>query len=505
MSTIKNDGLDQLSTKSDYLNLDYYALGIILYECFLQRSDLANLSMNTLLVSLNELIKDFDLPPKLINVIQKLTNVKLGIEDKRINDIKRLLISFNNNDYLSDKSYSNIIKYSKSLKDYDEIVNSQINHIIKYLDNPNDSVKPYTPKINNKVNLGYGLLGMRYFLNTINYKYDFGKFDKWVLSQGINNKELMPGLYTGLSGIALTMLLSGKTAGAKHILNLARNHELLTESHNYFNGVTGYGLVLLKFWEHLNDTKYLNEAKHIADYLIKIHKRDSVGNIYWKKESEDVKVGLFFGSTGVALFFLYLHLATNNKKYLEYGKKMLSFDLNQKRKSNQGHVGYPKDTSKSTVVVLYLGYGTSGILAVLIRYYAVTLDEKYRQMIEELAPTIEIKYAAFPGLFDGLSGLANTMLDLYQFLGERKYKNKANKVIKGILLFQIDLDEKVYFPGDYLKKFSLDFGSGSAGICVVLDRYVNNRKNPMFFNDTLIKMSLEGVKKYEKVDLQPSI
>lgn len=503
MSTIKNDKL--LTNQKDFLEFDYYTLGIILYESLLQRSDLANFSINTIMDSLNELVNDFNLPNQFIEVIQKLIDIELPLENKNLNNIIKIMQSIESKETSIDDSLV-VINSDNNANNYTEIINSQIKHMVKSLDNPDSSLKTYTPKINNNVNMGYGLLGVRHYLNTTDTKYDFSNFDNYILYRGVNDKELPPGLFNGLSGMALTMLLSGKKIGAKEILDLSAQNHMLTHSHSYFNGITGYGMTLLKFWEELQEEQYLERAKKVGDYLIRIHKEDRSGNIYWPSLNGDTEIGLFFGSTGVSLLLLYLYLATNQSKYLQYGERALFFDLSKKSKSNKGYLGFPRDTSTTSTVVPYFGYGTAGILSVVIRYYAATKKEKYKKIIDELAPLIDVKYAAFPGLFDGLAGLANTMLDLHQFLEKEEYKHRAKTIIDGILLFKIEINNNIYFPGDHLKKFSLDLGGGSAGICATLERYINNGNNLLFFNDSLIFKKV-GEPEYEdkKILLQPSI
>jgi hypothetical protein len=79
----------------------------------------------------------------------------------------------------------------------------------------------------------------------------------------------------------------------------------------------------------------------------------------------------------------------------------------------------------------------------------------------------------FPQLFHGLAGLGNALLDLWDFgLGERSLE-EAWRVASGILLFRIERDEGLAFPGEQAIRESTDFATGSAGICLFLHRLLH--------------------------------
>ncbi|MED1304304.1 hypothetical protein BK704_01410 [[Bacillus thuringiensis] serovar konkukian] len=481
LSTISNTNID--FGKYNYKHIDYYSLGIIFYDCLLQRGTLSNLDNENLILSLKEFLHDYDLSFQILTIVEKLISINMNSKIENLNMIKECI----NDLPLKQTAIQRDDKHIDG--SYGSIIDMQIDIMLKFMRNPGTSLKPFTPIIGNNLNLSYGYMGIRYFLNqkmkdAIECEY----FDEWILNRVMQNKEVPPGLFSGLSGIALGLLLSGKESESQKVLKLCKNHKLLPKSHTYFDGLTGYGMVLLKFWEITGNENYLKESKNVADLLLTKHSKDINGDIFWGNEDSNIEIGLFYGSTGVALFFLNLYCATDEVKYLKLGEKMLSFDLNKKSKDSvKGYIGFPKNDSKNSTILPYFGQGTAGILAVLLRYYVVTGNGKYKDVLEELVPLIEIKYAVFPGLYNGLAGLANTLLDLFDFLGEERFKIQAKNVIDGIMLFKLNINGHIFFPGDHLLKISLDLGSGSAGICEVLDRYENSKNNILFFNDTILK------------------
>lgn len=55
-----------------------------------------------------------------------------------------------------------------------------------------------------------------------------------------------------------------------------------------------------------------------------------------------------------------------------------------------------------------------------------------------------------------------------------------------ILLFETEFQEKKYFPGEGLQRFSFDLGGGSAGINLLLNKYLGKTNNTLFVWDSLI-------------------
>lgn len=75
---------------------------------------------------------------------------------------------------------------------------------------------------------------------------------------------------------------------------------------------------------------------------------------------------------------------------------------------------------------------------------------------------------------------------MYEVTKKPEYKNNAKRIISNILLFETELQEKKYFPGEGLQRFSLDLGGGSAGINLLLNKYLGKNRNTLFVWDSLI-------------------
>jgi hypothetical protein len=104
-------------------------------------------------------------------------------------------------------------------------------------------------------------------------------------------------------------------------------------------------------------------------------------------------------------------------------------------------------------------------------------------MLERMFIECDRKYAVFPGQFMGLSGLGEFSLDLYNLFGESRFLRAAEKAARGIMLFRVN-HNGIAFPGYQLARLSCDYGTGSAGVALFLNRMVN-RGGPHFMLDSL--------------------
>lgn len=81
-------------------------------------------------------------------------------------------------------------------------------------------------------------------------------------------------------------------------------------------------------------------------------------------------------------------------------------------------------------------------------------------------------FASFPGQFDGMSGVGDFLLDLYDVTGERQYYREALVLAESILCFQVETEGGKAFPGRGLMRLSTDYAHGSAGVAAFLRRVV---------------------------------
>lgn len=326
----------------------------------------------------------------------------------------------------------------------------------------------------------------------------------------ISKGDYPPGLYVGLSGIAWVSLELGLIDEADVVLKMATEHELLLTESDVFYGSSGYGLACLKFWTVNGNEHYLKQARDMGKHLLKTAVTGDKDRLYWpSRTSSRTRIGFARGASGVALFLLYLWLATGDALFLDAGKRALRHDISQGLANKAGHLRFPRVASASTVpkdgsgqVRVFEPYwysGSAGIGAVTLRYGIATGSEEWIEISKQVIPDVlrEITYA--PSLFRGAAGLGNFALDCAQFLGDNSYQAYAHRIAQAILATRIIRSDGVGFPGESLMRLSPAYGTGASGIALFLSRLARQDTNFDLLLDELLPTST-GVREESAIE-----
>jgi lantibiotic modifying enzyme len=217
----------------------------------------------------------------------------------------------------------------------------------------------------------------------------------------------------------------------------------------------------LKFYLATGDDRYLSRARVAAERIL-ASKTDDGGESCWRS-IDQVYFGLGHGASGIALFLLYLHLATRDQQWLDAGARALDFDVNRAVTGRLGGLAWPYHTAQPSPLLPYWKYGSAGVGTVLLRYQQVAATDRWRTALDGVADFVEGKYAVSVGQCLGLAGIGNFLLDGYQFTGDVRYRQRAERTLAGLRLFTIETRDGVAFPGDTLARLSCDYATGSAG------------------------------------------
>jgi hypothetical protein len=330
----------------------------------------------------------------------------------------------------------------------------------------------------NPQSVAYGAAGVIYSLNRIHGCVPIELRD-WLLRKPVTNSTHPPGLYVGKAGIAWILAELGYLNEAAEMVRTARSHSLLWQSPNIMYGASGYGMACLKLWSLGAGEEFLEGAIGVGHYLVQGVVRDG-RNLYWRDDSGVVKLGYAYGGSGISLFLLYLHLATQDPSWFELGRGALDFELSQAAFRDGRIVGFPAEKAdeptSTPVLKSYWDAGSAGVITTLVRYLAKERDPELEAWVPLLQSDIARKYVVFPQLFHGLAGLGNSLLDLWEYdFGNRPLED-AWRVAAGILLFRIKRKEGFAFPGEQAIRESADFATGSAGIALFLHRLLQADK-----------------------------
>ena len=350
-----------------------------------------------------------------------------------------------------------------------------------------DRLFPADPAVflTNPLSIAHGAAGVAYTLSCLEGKVP-DKVISWMLAHDISKDKYPPGLYLGLSGIAWVFWKIGLQKLALQLMKTSANHPLLWESPDIYYGAGGFGLACLYFYKETRDEYWLEQAVKVGDWLIN-SKVESDEGYYWPDASGNIWCGYARGQSGIALYLLYLNLASDQFRFKDAGKRALSYDLAQIQETEYG-LRMPRASANSkssphkNINPPYWSDGTAGVCTSLVRYWFIFGEDMHRSLLERLMPDTFREITAFPTLFTGLAGLGNLQLDVSDFTGDTKYISEAMQIAEGILRFQIERPDGIAFPGEQLLRVSTDFGSGSSGIALFLSRLANHDQKIKNFN-----------------------
>jgi len=290
-------------------------------------------------------------------------------------------------------------------------------------------------------------------------------FHRYV-KQRLSEQDLAPGLYVGRAGIAWMLRRIGLAAEAEVELRLAHTSPLLKQSFDVYYGCAGIGLIDLLFWHETQDPIHLERAVALADRLIPRAKID-VSGYYWPAADDTVYIGFAYGASGIALFMLGLYECTHDSRYLDCAVAAFDFDLCSGSEQD-GSIGWERLKGDGSVWP-YWSYGSAGVGAVALRFSLSLNEDRYLDVARKAARFISAKYSVFPGQMNGMAGMGEFLLDLWEGTGETSYRDEAAAIARRVMAFRLNRGAGAAFPGDGLLAISDDYSGGSAGVGLFLN------------------------------------
>lgn len=461
---------------------DYYAVGVLLYCMICPIEPYLELNPEARWVSLKRFASQLDLPKYVSAVVKSLMQEGSPDRARRLlagsrSDADSYVFAHSASDEASEPKY----KYRMSCTDS---VTSLTNGILRHLDanadfSRKDRLWPADYRVfsTNPLSVAYGAAGPSLFINRVRGNLSSDVL-QWLLQHDTSLDDYAPGLYVGLSGVAWAFDLLGLSDRAESTVQSIHASSLLGQSPDIFYGDSGIGLTYLHFWTAMRKRKYLEKAKDLGDSLVERSVQREEG-ITWRNSDEKVHIGYAHGGSGVAHFLLELYVATGDDRYLKAAKSALDHDLARAfYNSADDSLSWPYEEGGTTQYP-YWRYGSAGIGSVLIRFYSHLGDDKYLRYAEKAARRTMQKFTVYPGLFDGMSGLGEFLIDMYRATSEEAYMDAAWD-LQGIAAYAAERDGGVVFPGEHLIRYTTDYATGSAGIGMFLHRLLNPDTKRLF-------------------------
>jgi len=451
---------------------DYYAVGAVLLAYLLPVNGLLHLNPEARHELIASIGRDVQLPQDLADLINRL----MDQTESEAAQCSRVEVS----------ALPLLRKCEEAAqrtsRDYQAVVDDIVTHLNGVADyERKDRLYPADPRVfsTNPLSLAYGAAGVSHALYKISGKVPQASVD-WMLQRRITSSDYTPGLYLGMSGIAWSLLEMGVTRPAEEIFQSTFQHPLFSQSPDLFHGMAGWGMTGLRFFRATGKEVYLEQAMRAGNDLI-ASRKESVHGYSWGP-AHDCPVGLAHGSSGIGLFLLYLHLSTGNERYLTAGMRALDFDLAAATPTKDGGLSWTETVESASPLYPYWRYGSAGIGIATARFQRLVGSPRYQSVLDRIFIDTDRKYSVFPGRFTGLAGLGEFLLDMHDLSGERRFLESANKVAEGVLHFRVKRNGTA-FPGELLSRLCCDYGTGSAGIALFLNRLLGNQKSDFLLDE----------------------
>jgi serine/threonine protein kinase len=483
---------EQLNNLTPSPESDYYALGALIVDLLNVTASGLALNREGVLAGLSQTLYDLGLPDVFTDICRGLTDpdttmrwhpprVLRALEDVSALPQDRLI-----NSPTSHKPPTQLAPDS-SLK---EDIESTLEGITSYILNKTnytreDRLWPASGEVfsTNPISIQFGATGTAYYLwrATGQVRADIVE---WIIKRA--NPELCPpGLYIGLSGVALFLLETGHIDQAKEILASSQDWNRIFETPGLYDGAAGWGLVNLHFWRATGEKTYLMNAQEVGEHLLRTAKEDPQG-VYWKSGNQ-VPLGFGFGPSGILTFLLYLNAVQPDGKYLAIAEKALDFEVAHLVWIARRPLLYPNTNAAiSAPKSPSMRHGSAGTGSAAARLYVVTGDKRFRELADAIAYACSNRNTNKLWQDYGAAGWSELLLDMYWFLGEENYLNTAYYQAEHILPYRIYRPEGIAFAGSEMVRISCDFGMGSAGIGYFFHRVLHPKSSRLLLLDSLL-------------------
>jgi lantibiotic modifying enzyme len=179
-----------------------------------------------------------------------------------------------------------------------------------------------------------------------------------------------------------------------------------------------------------------------------------------------------------------LAAATGDDTRLRRGLRLLHAELDRAGVPDAEALSFPvNDVDKRKMP--YVFAGTAGIVLAASRIQAATRDERLTEAMPRLLRGLDLKFTAFPGLCQGLSGLGLALAEHARLAADGRSRERALDVAGGLFKHAVPHASGTRFLGDRSLRLSAELWSGSAGILLFLAQLLDPREDPFFTVDGL--------------------
>ncbi|WP_069811738.1 class III lanthionine synthetase LanKC [Streptomyces sp. TP-A0874] len=327
----------------------------------------------------------------------------------------------------------------------------------------------------NSLCVAYGTAGVVHALHKAGRAVPEGVLERLRSDALAEAGDLPPGLHFGLAGIAWVLADQGLLTEATDLLARATEHPLTGSCATLAGGAAGVALTHLALHRHTGDARHLDRARELTGALLGLP--DLTPRL-----GDDDATGLLHGRAGIALLLQQLAEVTGEQALLDSGVGLLHAELDRDLSPDAPTLDFPLSRVDQRVLP-YLFCGSAGFTHVASRYLPHTGDERLNRAMSRLLPRMTTRFAAMPGLYQGISGLALVLSEHARLTGAAPAREAALDTATGLFKHAVPHPTGARFLGDQMLRYSAELWSGSAGLLLSLNQLTKPVPDPFFTVD----------------------
>lgn len=357
-------------------------------------------------------------------------------------------------------------------RNIEEIKNGIINNFNYDSDNLSQGdINQYREPLNCYA-INNGAMGCIMALNRVdNLILENEKIKTWLNQAKINIQKIIKsqqdfdiGLFSGLSGIALTFYDLGEEKFAKELLESCniKNKNL---DISIYSGVSGVGMTNLALYASTGDNKYKHNILDIVDCIVKRYENENFEEI----EEYEGKLSLLKGWGGAVLFLwksgILLDIKILKDKAIEILNSIVDSGIVEEEQGLS-----LSDRSRGILRMLpYLDTGFAGI-SLLILEIKKDDSEAITAQYQDIIKYLESDPGTFCTYQDCLfSGVAGMIVQSNAIKNNFKKDNSLDVFVNSLNNYAVSVkNNELIFPGVFGVKCSMDYETGAAGILLSL-------------------------------------
>jgi len=297
---------------------------------------------------------------------------------------------------------------------------------------------------------GSGLAG----LATALHRADVSTPRQWIaeLSSALYLPGVELGLFTGLSGISATLAELGHDDDARKANAVIRRSVGKVRSDGFARGLAGIAV------QQLDDD---------VDFAVDLARRATM-----RSRSEQGKAnlernpGLFRGAAGLAFAQVLVGAAADDSFLLEAAPVTLALEASHRRDSHRGVAGLGESGGRRTFP--YLENGAAGFLvayAALRNHGIIQEVSVWEDAVGAFTQACTAESYAFDGLNRGRAGVLAGLVSVSPWLDvNHSISEQRASLIRSLM----SSNGMTFSVGDQLLRLSVDVGTGSAGVLLML-------------------------------------